>query len=230
MRLLALDTTTDACSVALRLDGQLISRCVIEPRAHTRQLMPMIQAVLADAGIPASALDAIAFGRGPGSFTGLRIALGAAQGLGWALQRPLVPVSTLAAVALQASRLAQAERVAVSFDARMDEVYWGCFQMQADMPMLCGEEHVLAPERAVLPTSDASDWYGAGDGWALASRFPADTQARVACRDPALIPLAEDIARLGHALFLAGQGVDPAAASPTYLRDEVAWKKLPGRE
>ena len=119
--LLALDTATEACSVALLHAGKVISHYEVIPRLHAQRLLPMIQTLLAEAGITLSAVDALAFGRGPGAFTGVRIAVGVVQGLAFALQRPVLPVSTLATIAQRAHREHGAEQVAVAVDARMDD-------------------------------------------------------------------------------------------------------------
>lgn len=146
--LLALDTATEACSVALLHDGKVLSHYEVIPRLHAQKLLPMIQTMLAEAGIALSAVDAIAFGRGPGAFTGVRIAIGVVQGLAFALERPVLPVSNLALLAQRALREHGAEQVAAAIDARMDEVYWGCYQQQAGEMRLLGSEAVLAPNRS----------------------------------------------------------------------------------
>src|SRR5690554_5943555 len=129
MKLLAIDTATEACSVALLVDGQTFDRYAVIPRLHARQVLPMVQQVLDEAGTALAAVDAIAFGQGPGAFTGLRIAAGVVQGLAFALDKPVLPVSSLAAIAQRVWREQQAGQVAVAIDARMDEVYWGCYVM-----------------------------------------------------------------------------------------------------
>ena len=129
--LLALDTATEACSVALLHDGKVTSHYEVIPRLHAQKLLPMIQTLLADAGVELSAVDAIAFGRGPGAFTGVRIAIGVVQGLAFALERPVLPISNLAVLAQRAHREHGATQVAAAIDARMDEVYWGCYREDA---------------------------------------------------------------------------------------------------
>lgn len=129
--LLALDTATEACSVALLHDGKVTSHYEVIPRLHAQKLLPMIQQLLADAGTTLQAVDAIAFGRGPGAFTGVRIAIGVVQGLAFALERPVLPVSDLAVLAQRAYREHGVSQVAAAIDARMDEVYWGCYRETA---------------------------------------------------------------------------------------------------
>ena len=128
--LLALDTATEACSAALLHEGRLLQRFEVIPRMHAQRLLPMLEELLAESGLPLSAVDCLVFGRGPGAFTGVRIATGLAQGLAFSIQRPVIAISDLAALAQQAWRVYGAERVAAAIDARMDEVYWGCYQQQ----------------------------------------------------------------------------------------------------
>ena len=149
--LLALDTATEACSVALLHDGKVTSHYEVIPRLHAQRLLPMVQDILGEAGIALSAVDAIAFGRGPGAFTGVRIAIGVVQGLAFALQKPVLPISDLAVLAQRAHREHGAAQVAAAIDARMDEVYWGCYREEAGEMLLQGAEAVLAPEAAALP-------------------------------------------------------------------------------
>lgn len=148
--LLALDTATEACSVALLHDGKVTSHYEVIPRMHAQKLLPMIKQLLADSGVALNTLDAIAFGRGPGAFTGVRIAIGVVQGLAFALERPVLPVSNLAALAQGALREHGVQQVAAAIDARMDEVYWGCYQATAGEMRLVGREAVLPPEQVAL--------------------------------------------------------------------------------
>lgn len=145
--LLALDTATEACSVALLHDGKVTSHYEVIPRLHAQKLLPMIKQLLEDAGTSLSAVDAIAFGRGPGAFTGVRIAIGVVQGLAFALERPVLPVSNLAVLAQRALREHGARQVAAAIDARMDEVYWGCYRETDGEMRLAGVEAVLPPKR-----------------------------------------------------------------------------------
>ncbi|MCR8722048.1 tRNA (adenosine(37)-N6)-threonylcarbamoyltransferase complex dimerization subunit type 1 TsaB, partial [Pseudomonas syringae] len=163
--LLALDTATEACSVALLHDGKVLSHYEVIPRLHAQRLLPMIKELLAEAGVAMSALDAIAFGRGPGAFTGVRIAIGVVQGLAFALERPVLPVSNLAVLAQRAFREHGVSQVASAIDARMDEVYWGCYRETAGEMRLLGNEAVMAPELATLPVDASGQWFGSGTGW-----------------------------------------------------------------
>lgn len=220
--LLALDTATEACSVALLHEGRLLSRYEVIPRLHAQCLLPMVQAVLADAGTVLSAVDAIAFGRGPGAFTGVRIAVGVVQGLAFALDRPVLPVSNLAVLAQRAYREQGVRQVAAAIDARMDEVYWGCYRLESGEMRLVGSEAVLPPEQGQLPSGSEGDWFGAGTGWAYADRLAVRPALGM---DASLLPHAEDLLRLAEFAWVRGEGMPAEAAQPVYLRDQVATPK-----
>ena len=220
--LLALDTATEACSVALLHNGQVFSRYAVIPRLHAQSILPMISEVLAEAGIAKTAIEAIAFGRGPGAFTGLRIAVGVVQGLAFALELPVLPVSNLAAIAQRACREHGVSQVAVAIDARMDEVYWGCFTLVNGEVSLQGMEAVVAPEGAQLPRNAQGDWFAAGTGWqAYAERIAAPVSAK----DAQLLPHAADILTLAKGMWQRGESIAAQAAQPIYLRDQVATPK-----
>ena len=220
--LLALDTATEACSVALLHNGQVFSRYAVIPRLHAQRILPMISEVLAEAGISKTAVTAIAFGRGPGAFTGLRIAVGVVQGLAFALQIPVLPVSNLAAIAQRACREHGAKQVAVAIDARMDEVYWGCYSLIDGEVRLQGSEAVLPPERAELARTAQGEWFAAGTGWhAYAERITVPVYAS----DAQLLPHAEDIFTLAQGMWKRGEAISAQDAQPIYLRDQVATPK-----
>ncbi|MBS7663520.1 tRNA (adenosine(37)-N6)-threonylcarbamoyltransferase complex dimerization subunit type 1 TsaB [Pseudomonas lalucatii] len=222
--LLALDTATEACSVALLHDGEVFSHYEVIPRLHAQRLLPMIKALLEEADVALSALDAIAFGRGPGAFTGVRIAIGVVQGLAFALDRPVLPVSDLAVLAQRALREHGAQQVAAAIDARMDEVYWGCYRAQQGEMRLLGAEAVLPPELAGLPRDAAGDWFGAGTGWGThAVRLP----AMLGGQDGAMLPHAEDLLGLAGFAWARGEALPADQAQPVYLRDQVATPKAP---
>ncbi|NOX76297.1 MAG: tRNA (adenosine(37)-N6)-threonylcarbamoyltransferase complex dimerization subunit type 1 TsaB [Gammaproteobacteria bacterium] len=219
-KVLALETATEGCSAALAIGDHIIERFEIAPRGHSERILPMIDELLAEAGLGVGQLDAIAFGRGPGAFTGVRIAVGVTQGIAFGADLPVVPVSTLAALA----QGAEADRVLAAIDARMGEVYWGAFQRNAEGIMLsCGEESVLAPEQVSAP-DDAVGWLGVGSGWQV---YGDKLAARVVVTGwvSDALPHAAAVARQGLAAFAAGQVVAAEAALPVYLRDQVAWKK-----
>jgi tRNA threonylcarbamoyladenosine biosynthesis protein TsaB len=222
MKLLALDTATDACSAAVLVDGQIYERFEWAPRRQAELILPLIEAVLAEASLGPRQLDALAFGRGPGAFTGLRIAAGVVQGIAFASDRPVVPISTLATIARQVYRRYGAEHIAVALDARMGEVYWGAYQADADGDLvLCGDERVAAATTVTLPVG--GNWQGAGSGWevygeALGRRLDVTTWWSD-CP-----PRAGDIAWLAARAWQRGETVSAEQALPVYLRDEVAVK------
>jgi tRNA threonylcarbamoyladenosine biosynthesis protein TsaB len=181
----------------------------------------MIQQLLADAGTTLQAVDAIAFGRGPGAFTGVRIAIGVVQGLAFALDRPVLPVSNLAVLAQRAYREHGVSQVAAAIDARMDEVYWGCYRETAGEMRLVGKEAVLAPEAAALPADASGDWFGAGTGWGYAERIAVNLTGQ----DAGMLPHAEDLLTLARFAWERGEAIVADEAQPVYLRDKVATPK-----
>jgi tRNA threonylcarbamoyladenosine biosynthesis protein TsaB len=222
-RLLALDTATEACSAAL-LDGKVLrERFELAPREHARLLLPMVESLLNEANLALADLDAIAFGRGPGSFTGVRIAAGMAQGLAFAAGLPVAPVSSLAALA-QGAADAGHSRVLAAIDARMGEVYWGAFVAGEDgLVAMDGIEEVCSPETVPLP--EGADWFGAGTGWATYTEV---LQGRlgpaVTASDGNRFPQAGAVARLAAADVADGNVLAPEQALPVYLRNQVAQK------
>ncbi len=181
----------------------------------------MVQEMLAEGGQVLTQLDAIAFGRGPGSFTGLRICAGVVQGLAFGADLPVVPVSSLAALA----QGVDAPRVLTAFDARMQQVYWGAYARNAQgMAELIGEEEVLAPSQVPVP-NDAG-WVGAGSGWdQYAAVLAARLKNRVSAWRAQCLPRARSVAQLGAYLYEKGMTLTPEQALPVYLRDDVAVKQ-----
>lgn len=224
MKLLAIDTSGDACSAALLLDGRVDQLLETAPRRHGERLLPMMQTLLDRAGIQVTDLDAIAFGRGPGSFTGVRIAVAVAQGAAFGADLPLIPVSTLRAMAQGQYRRGAQRRLLTALDARMGEVYWGCFEVEADgLANACCEEAVSPPDRVERPNS--AGWYGVGPGWAAhGSTLMAVLGTDLQGVNPEGICEAHDIARLAEADLRAGHQVTPELAAPLYLRDQVTRK------
>lgn len=218
--LLALDTATEACSAALLHEGQVIHRFEIIPRLHAVRLLPMLEEVMSEAGITLKQVDALVFGRGPGAFTGVRIATGMVQGLAFAAGKPVIAVSNLAALAQRAWREHQAASVCAAIDARMDEVYWGCYRLEQGVMQLQGEECVCAPEAVRTPDGFASA-QGAGTGWQYAGRLAVQVDAAW----PDMLPDARDLLNLALPHWLAGNVLDAADAQPVYLRDKVATPK-----
>lgn len=214
MKLLALDTSTEYCSAALWLDGAVLARRVLAGQQHSSLLLPMVDELLREADLSLRRLDGIAFGAGPGSFTGLRIACAVTQGLAFGADLPVVGVSTLESIAEQTG----AERVLTVLDARMAEVYWAAYE-RAGEGWRCLLEPVLsAPEWVHVP--DARSWLGAGNGYAA---VPLPQLEGVLARVEAQwLPDAAAIAALAAPVLMRGEGVDPALAAPVYLRDKVA--------
>lgn len=225
MKLLALDTSTVACSAALLADGAVCERFEIAPREHAELLLPMVDELLAEAGWSRGQLEVVAFGRGPGAFTGLRIAAGVAQGIAFGLGLPVVPVSTLAALAHGAMREGKGTRILAAMDARMHEIYWGVYERDAAGALLLrGEERVCAAAAAPLP--EGAGWYGAGDAWdACGEILRLRLGPRLAGWDAGLYPRARDIALLAAPIYRKGGGLPPGQALPVYLRDNVAQPK-----
>lgn len=230
-RILAIDTATEACSVALLNHGQTLAHFELCAREHTQRILPLVQQILRDGGVALSELDALAFGRGPGSFTGVRIGIGIAQGLSLGASLPLIGVSTLKTMAQSAWRLHGASRVLAAIDARMGEVYWAEYQRDAQ-GVWHGEqsEAVLKPEAAAARMAQLSgEWACVGTGWQAWPQLAENSALSLTVTDVTL-PRAEDMLPLAEQALAAGQTVAPEHAEPTYLRNEVAWKKLPGRE
>lgn len=225
MKILALETSTDCGSLALYLDGEVIQRSAEGRTSHSEWVLPTLASLLADAGVTLCALDAIAFGAGPGSFTGLRLACGIAQGLAIGSGVPLLPVCSLAAVALQTA----ASQVLVCVDARMDECYWAAYR-GADVPNAERLECVIAPavgapEHLPMPTTGSADgWIGAGDGFInYRPRLPSGLLDALQSFEPGARPQAGALVRLAVADCRAGRFVSVADAAPLYVRDKVAY-------
>lgn len=225
MNLIALETSTESCSAALLCGDSIIERSELAPRRHAELILPMIESLLAQAGLSRRQLDGIAVGRGPGAFTGVRLAISVAQGLALGLDLPVVTVSSLAALALDAP-IDDASILAV-IDARMGEIYAGAYQRTADgLVESIGEESVGPASELVLPQHPhtvGANWSVVGSGWnayrdALTARLP----ARPRFADGDRYPQAHAVARLAAAQFAAGAGVAPEFALPVYLRDKVA--------
>lgn len=220
MNLLAIETSTESCSVALLHDGRLFARSELAPRRHAELLLPMCEEVLAEAGLARTDLDAIAVGRGPGAFTGVRLAISAAQGIALALDGPVIPVSSLAALAMQAPD--NGAVILAVIDARMGEIYAGAFQRTKDgLVESIGEESVGPADRLELPSAER--WNVIGSGWTgyrdvLAAQLPGEPVWTAG----ECYPQAADVARLALPLAVAGAGVAAEAALPVYLRDKVA--------
>ena len=219
MRVLALETSTEYCSVALWQDGAVMERCELVGQKHSELLMAMLDDVLKRADVKLTQLDGIAFGMGPGSFTGVRIACGAAQGLAFGANLPVAGVCTLQALAEASGQ----PRVIAVLDARMGEIYHAAYEKRDDAWVAVSEPRLCKPEEA--PLVQGNVWFGAGSGFAMHGQALSERYAgQLQGMDGAAVPQAAAIAVLGAEQFAQGRGVDAAEALPLYLRDKVALK------
>lgn len=218
MKLLAIEAAFESCSVGLWLDGAYRERLAPGPRGHAENLLPFVQSLLAESGSALSALDGIAFSRGPGSFTSLRIGIGVVQGLAWGADLPVIPVSSLRCVA-QGVVSEGVDRAWVSIDARMDEVFSACFVADKGLMALDGEERVCAPVSAI--PGNPGTWSAVGNGF---ERFASLATTPVLDRWPAAIARAHAVAVLGATDFARGLALPAEQAQPVYLRNRVADK------
>lgn len=224
MKLLAIDTTEEACSAALLIDDGVLERFELAPRRHSELILPMMDGLLADAGLRLADLDCLAFARGPGSFTGVRIAASVAQGAAFGAGLSVVPVSSLQALAQGAYREHGAVNVLSALDARMNEVYWAGWRLDPGRTMrLLGGEAVCAPESALVP--DGDDWTGIGSGWDSYAETLLGRCNRAPNIHAGAMVHAQDVASIAATLFVEGVAVPAEEALPVYLRDQVAWVK-----
>jgi tRNA threonylcarbamoyladenosine biosynthesis protein TsaB len=231
VKLLALDTSTEACSVALQYNDQRLTLDEVCPQQHSKRILPMVQQLLAELGLALNQLDGIVFGRGPGSFTGVRIGVGVTQGLAFGADLPVFGVSTLQAMAQAAVRLHQATQVIAAIDARMAEVYLALYQQGAD-----GLMHAIGDELARKP-ADLPALTLQGNIWAVGTglvtyrdaftQWAAGQQLQIS--DQVLLPSAQDMLTLAMPAWQQQLFVAAEQAEPVYVRDEVTWQKLPGR-
>lgn len=219
MKILAFDTATEACSVALRSDEDTIEHFTLG-KMHSEHILPMIEELLAEAETSKTELDLIAFGRGPGMFTGLRIGASIAQGLAYGLDLPVIAVSSLAALA----QGVHGDRVLGAFDARMGQVYSATYERNYnDIMELKGEEGVWAPEEVPVPEGD--EWIGAGSGWSVYhKKLKKHLGNKLSRWEKESYPHAKDVAHLAEQYYLDGEAIQPRDALPVYVRDDVAKK------
>lgn len=227
MKILAVDAATEACSVALYNEGEITSIFEVCPQQHSQKLLPFIDQVLTDSGIKLSQLDGIAYGQGPGSFTGVRIGVSVTQGLAFGADLPVVGVSNLAIMAQQAIEQHQAQSVVAAIDARMSEVYLACYQNMNGLAQLLDKEIVIKPELLKKEDFPAQESMSVGTGWVtyqeqLANCFEVTSSIIE-------LPDAKFMLALALDAFNKGSSVAAEFAQPNYVRDEVSWKKLPGR-
>ena len=221
MKILAIDTSTHACSAALYNEGEITSVYRVVPRLHGEILLPMIDELLTTADLRLSELDTLAYGCGPGSFTGVRLAASCIQGLAVGANKPIVAVSSLSALAHTLYTQLGYAQLACAFDARMQEVYWGLYQLEAGEWQLQGQEQVIAPSQIKdLPTGK---WVGVGDGWGSYADILADSTG-IQQSFPRCYPNAASVAELAISAFHRGEVLAPELALPTYLRDNVTYR------
>lgn len=217
MRILALDTSTEYLSLALSLDGRLFSEDVHAGQTHSQLILPMIHGMLQEAGMGLRDLQGIAFGAGPGSFTGLRIGCGVAQGLAFGAHLPVAGISTLLALAHGSG----AGKVIACLDARMGEVYHAAYAQNGESWQEVSPPGLYKP--GMVPALDGGDWTGAGSGWAAYEEALGRVYGQQVSEVlPATYPRAASIAALAHPIFEAGQGLPAAQAAPIYIRNKVA--------
>lgn len=231
IRILALETSGEACSATV-LQAELSSNSdhisVIEtfdeykvaPRQHTQLILGMMESVLEQAGVSLQQIDAIAFGNGPGAFTGVRIATGIAQGVALSIDKPVIPISTLDAIALQAYEKYQSARIFVVNDARMKELYCAWYVFDQGVIEQQSESMLVSLEQ--LPTLPEGEWLGVGTGWAEYAEILTPHYTDSVKRDDSLLPSANAIAKLAFNNYQQGQLTDIAKAEPLYLRNKVA--------
>lgn len=224
-KILAIETGTEACSVALLHEGKILQRFEHRPQAQADLVLPMIESVLFEARLKTADLNAIAYGRGPGSFTGLRIAAAVTQGIAVASGLPVIPVSTLAVIAQGIYREHGHTAVIAAIDARMQEIYWGYYRVENGLMTLAGTEEVSPPDAISVPVTGGV-WAGACSGWRA---YPEVLQSRLGSflSDvyPQFWPRAGHMLELAQPLWLSKETVDADAAVPVYLRNNVAQPK-----
>lgn len=219
MKILALETSTEYCSVAVWQDDNIVSRCVLAGQRHSELLLELLDSALQEAGLKLAQLDGIAYGAGPGSFTGVRIACGVAQGLALGAELPVVGVCTLQALAQAAGQ----DKVIAALDARMGEIYHATYEKRAGQWITVCEPNLCLPQQA--PAVLNAGWFGVGSGFAVHGEALIKRYGHyLAGCEAQAIPQATAIAQYAAPLFAAGQGSDAAQAAPLYLRNKVALK------
>lgn len=225
--ILAIETSGEACSCALSGPDGIQELHEVMPRLHARELLPMVDRLLNSVGVTLRELDAIACSRGPGSFTGLRICTGVVQGLAFAAELPVIPVSTLATLALQIKQCREGVPVFACLDARIGEIYSGFFDCSGALPCLLGEETLTRPELVAVPANcQHMELAAGGNGLQFNAEFPSHLQQQIRYRYPELHPRASAVAALALQQYDNGELLAPELLHPVYLRDQVA--KKPG--
>lgn len=224
MKILAIDAATEACSVALLINNEVVERFAVEPRRHTELVLPMVDELLAEAGINLKQLDCLAFDRGPGSFTGVRVGTSVIQGLAFSAQLPVVAISSLQTLAHAAWRTQQQQQILSLIDARMGEVYWAVYRYTDQQLQLLGEEQVSPVAGISLPDEN---YHACGSGWdSYQQELTGQCGVKITSFEAGCFPHAQDVVILAVSHFQQGRTVSAEQALPVYIRDEVTWKKL----
>jgi tRNA threonylcarbamoyladenosine biosynthesis protein TsaB len=225
VNLLAIDTSSQYSAIGVQIGESRMENVSLSGRSHSRNILPNIMKLVQEAGVKLSDLDAIVFGKGPGSFTGLRITVGVVQGLGFGLQIPVIPVSTLACLAQGEFRESGTSSILVALSARQQEVYFGAYRIEDKIPFLIGLEAVV--EASDIPVQEYRDWVGVGDGWSLVKQIESAIGTSVSRVNLEVCPKPEDLLDIGLAKLTRGETIAAMDARPEYLREQVA--NLPSR-
>ena len=223
MKLLGIETSGRVGSLALSVDGRIDAREIANAREQTERLLAVVDELLAGAGLEVARLDGITFGRGPGSFTGLRVAAAVAQGLAAPARVPLLPVSSLLCLAQRAWRSARVEHAVACVDAHMGEIYWGEFEVRSGVLRPIGPERLGAPNELIAPAGTA--WTAVGSGFAAQREALAAVLEKAQRALPELEPAAEDLFPSAAEALAAGRVTSPRDALPVYLREHTAWRR-----
>ncbi|MEM7280444.1 MAG: tRNA (adenosine(37)-N6)-threonylcarbamoyltransferase complex dimerization subunit type 1 TsaB [Pseudomonadota bacterium] len=222
MQILAIEAASPLCSAALFIQGVTYERCRLVPQGHGQWLLPMIDGLLEEGNTTLGESSAIAFGRGPGTFTGVRMATAVAQGLAFGVDVPVLPVSTLQMLAQGVHKDTDVDKVVVATDARMDEVYWASFDCSSGMASPISDEVLCKPGQ--VPSLSGAGWYGVGSGFKQYPKLSEVYSDQLIHIDGERLPRAEDALPIAVEMFERGELVDAENAAPVYLRNDVAWK------
>jgi tRNA threonylcarbamoyladenosine biosynthesis protein TsaB len=220
VNLLAIDTSSQYSAIGVQIGESRMENVSLSGRSHSRNILPNIMKLVQEAGVKLSDLDAIVFGKGPGSFTGLRITVGVVQGLGFGLQIPVIPVSTLACLAQGEFRESGTSNILVALSARQQEVYFGAYRIENKIPFLMGLEAVV--EASAIAVQESCDWVGVGDGWFLREQIESAIGAPVSRVNLEVCPKPADLLDIGLAKLTRGETISAMDARPEYLREQVA--------
>ena len=220
MKILAFDTATAACAVALSIAGQIRERFEIAPQRHAELILPMVESLLAEAQLTPNQLDVVAYGCGPGSFMGARIATSVAQGIAFAADLPVIPVSTLQVVAQTSFQRYGWKDVLAAWDARLHAIYWGAYRLDETKIMIEAQSQALSkPEEIVVPSGE--NWYAVGNAWEVYSGQLTHiiSACKTTCID--IYPQGSALVQIAEVAYQKGEMISPFQAKPVYLRDQV---------